>query len=82
MQGADKLLPSFGIAIRPTFPRNGRTNSMTRRVFASIARALRTKPTLDGVHFHIHSDGQPFVCDVDRCESPTLSAGEIDRARR
>jgi hypothetical protein len=53
---------------------------MTRRLTASIARALRTKPTHENVHFHLDSDGRPFVCDVDRCESPALSPGEIGLA--
>jgi hypothetical protein len=54
---------------------------MTRRIAASIARALRTKPTPENVHFHADSDGRPFVCDVDRCESPALSRGEVGLAR-
>jgi hypothetical protein len=55
---------------------------MTRRILASIARTWRAKANDQHVHFHLHSDGQPFVCDVDRCESPALSAGEVGRARR
>jgi hypothetical protein len=53
---------------------------MTRRIAASIARALRAKPTHDNVHFHVDSDGRPFVCDFDRCESPALSLVEVARS--
>jgi hypothetical protein len=53
---------------------------MTRRIAASIARALRTKPTHEHVHFHLDSDGRPFVCDIDRCDSPALSPGEVGLA--
>jgi hypothetical protein len=53
---------------------------MTRRLAASIARALRTRPSHENVHFHLDSDGRPFVCDVDRCESPALSPGEVGLA--
>jgi hypothetical protein len=54
---------------------------MTRRIASSIARALRTKPAHESVHFHVDSDGRPFVCDVNRCESPALSPGEVGLAR-
>jgi hypothetical protein len=54
---------------------------MTRRIAASIARALQAKQAHEPVHFHFDSDGRPFVCDVDRCESPVLSAGEVGLAR-
>jgi hypothetical protein len=50
---------------------------MTRRIAASLARALRSKPTHEEVHVHLDSDGRPFVCDVDRCESPALSPSEV-----
>lgn len=54
---------------------------MTRRLAASIARALRAEPAHERVHFHLDADGRPFVCDVDRCESPALSLGEIGPGR-
>jgi hypothetical protein len=54
---------------------------MTRRIAASIARALRTTRTHEHVHFHFDSNGRPFVCDVDRCESPAVSPDEVGLAR-
>jgi hypothetical protein len=54
--------------------------SMTRRIAASITRALRADPAHERVHFHLDGDGRPFVCDVDRCESPALSLSEAERA--
>lgn len=54
---------------------------MKRRSTRSIVRAVFAKPNHPNVHFHTDSSGRPFVCDVDRCESPSLSAGEIARGR-
>ena len=45
---------------------------MTRRIFASIARALRDEPTEDRVHFHSGEHGRPYVCGDPHCTSPSL----------
>jgi hypothetical protein len=50
---------------------------MKYRIAKSIALAVSAKPEREDVHFHLDSDGQPFVCDAARCESPALSHGEI-----
>jgi hypothetical protein len=50
---------------------------MTKRLARSIARALSPKPAREDVHFHLDSDGRPFVCDTARCESPALSHHEL-----
>ena len=50
---------------------------MKHRITQSIARAVSAKPKHEDVHFHLDSDGRPFVCDTARCESPALSHGEI-----
>jgi hypothetical protein len=50
---------------------------MTYRIARSIARVLPAKPTREDVHFHLDSDGRPFVCDTARCESPALSLQEV-----
>jgi hypothetical protein len=58
---------------------------MTSRIAASVVRVLGRvgRPmTHDDVHFHVDSDGWPFVCDYRRCESPGLTAGEAALARR
>jgi hypothetical protein len=52
---------------------------MTSRITTSIRRMLASAPTTEAVHFHLHHDGQPFVCDVDRCGSPALTLGEVER---
>ncbi len=48
----------------------------------SIRRALRPRrhpgEYAAPVHFHIGADGRPFVCDVVRCDSVSLSLREID----
>jgi hypothetical protein len=50
---------------------------MTLNITASIRRALRRGSDPDHhVHFHAGPDG-PYVCDFARCDSPTLSAGEV-----
>jgi hypothetical protein len=36
----------------------------------------------DHVHFHIGANGQPFVCDLDPCESPGITAREIGLSHR
>jgi hypothetical protein len=50
---------------------------MKYRIAKSIARAVSAKPEREDVHFHLDSDGRPFVCDDARCESPALSHGEV-----
>jgi hypothetical protein len=52
---------------------------MTSRIGVSIRRMLQAPPAPEGVHFHLRDDGQPFVCDVPRCESPGLNLGEVSR---
>jgi hypothetical protein len=55
---------------------------MISRITASLGRALRPAsiPTRDVVHFHLHHDGQPFVCDFNRCDSPALTLGDVESA--
>jgi hypothetical protein len=45
----------------------------------SIGRALRgsTRPSTELVHFHLGSDGRPFVCDVHACDSAAVTTGEL-----
>lgn len=50
---------------------------MKHRIAKSIARVVSTKSERESVHFHLDSDGRPFVCDAARCESPALSHGEL-----
>jgi hypothetical protein len=47
----------------------------------SIARAGSAKPEPEDVHFHLDSEGRPFVCDTPRCESPALSHSEVGSIR-
>ena len=56
---------------------------MTSEIAASVRRALRLTPTRmrDDVHFHLDTNGRPFVCDFHRCDSPSLSPGELGIAR-
>jgi len=37
--------------------------------------------TQDHVHFHAGSDGRPYVCDYQRCDSPGLTRGEVSLPR-
>ncbi|MGZ4173428.1 MAG: hypothetical protein ACXVQR_03005 [Solirubrobacteraceae bacterium] len=55
---------------------------MPSQIAASIARRLRADKSREKVHFHADSAGRPFVCDNDRCESPTLAPEEIGLGRR
>ena len=79
MQDASKLV----VTASPTrgdgaFPRHRKEHRMSLKFGASLRRALRverTSPTED-VHFHAR-DGRAYPCDVDRCESPHLTAREI-----
>jgi hypothetical protein len=52
---------------------------MTFGIATTIRRALRPhRRTADaGVHFHVGGDGHAFVCDLERCESPSLSLREV-----
>ena len=51
----------------------------TSKLKTSIGRALRgsVDPAHQAVHFHLSSDGRPFVCDVHACESAALTIGEL-----
>jgi hypothetical protein len=51
----------------------------TTKLKTSIGRALRgsVDPARQAVHFHLSSDGRPFVCDVDACDSAALTLGEL-----
>jgi hypothetical protein len=51
----------------------------TTTLKTSIGRLLRgsVDPARQAVHFHLSSDGRPFVCDVDACESAALTFGEL-----
>jgi hypothetical protein len=51
----------------------------TSKLRTSIGRALRgsADAARQPVHFHLSSDGRPFLCDVDRCESAALSLGDL-----
>jgi hypothetical protein len=51
---------------------------MTSKFRTTVRRMLTTSPTTAGVHFHIHRDGVPYVCDFARCESPGLSEHEVN----
>lgn len=50
---------------------------MKFRIAKSVARVVPAKPAHADVHFHLDSDGRPFVCDTARCESPALSHAEV-----
>ena len=56
----------------------------TSQLKTSIRRALRRSvdPSHQAVHFHLSSDGHPFVCDVDACESAALTLGELGVSHR
>jgi hypothetical protein len=53
---------------------------MKHRIAKSIARAVSAKPERVDVHFHLDSDGRPFVCDIARCESPRPLVSSKSRA--
>ncbi len=55
---------------------------MMLRLTDSIVRVLRGEPRQNQAHFHTGSDGRPYVCDYDRCESPSLSGPEVGLPRR
>jgi hypothetical protein len=52
----------------------------TAKLKTSIGRALRgsVDPANQAVHFHLSSDGRPFVCDFHACDSAALALGELD----
>jgi hypothetical protein len=45
----------------------------------TIGRTLRgsADPADQAVHFHLSSDGRPFVCDVHACNSAALTYGDL-----
>jgi hypothetical protein len=51
----------------------------TTKLKTSMRRALHRSvdPSHQTVHFHLSSDGHPFVCDVVACESAALTLGEL-----
>jgi hypothetical protein len=51
---------------------------MTSNIRARIRRVLNPSQTREAVHFHLGREGQPFVCDVSRCDSPALTLDELD----
>lgn len=57
---------------------------MTSMIATRVRRTLHLGPTVheDRVHFHIGANGQPFVCDLDRCESPGITPDEMGLNRR
>jgi hypothetical protein len=52
---------------------------MASKLKNSIGRALRvpTPDRTEPVHFHLASDGRPFVCDIHACDSAALTLGEL-----
>ena len=56
----------------------------TSKLKTSIGRALRgsVDPANQAVHFHLSSDGRPFVCDVDACDSAALTLTELRSLHR
>jgi hypothetical protein len=57
---------------------------MTSTIAAKVRRTLHRGRAVhqDNVHFHIGANGQPFVCDLDRCESPGITADDMGLSRR
>jgi hypothetical protein len=51
------------------------TSSLTR----SIRRMLTSRPRQAPLHFHLHRDGRPYVCDFARCESPALTLVDVEQ---
>jgi hypothetical protein len=51
----------------------------TLKLKTTIGRALRgsVHPANQAVHFHLSSDGRPFVCDLHACDSAALTLGEL-----
>lgn len=57
---------------------------MTSAIAARVRRTLQLGRAADHdhVHFHIGANGRPFVCDLDRCESPGITADDMGLSRR
>jgi hypothetical protein len=57
---------------------------MSLNITESIRRALRVERTasMEDVHFHAGAGGRLYACDVHRCESPHMTAGEIGHSPR
>jgi hypothetical protein len=51
---------------------------MTPKINARIRRMLVAPPAREAVHFHLHHDGRPFVCDFPRCDSPAFTLDDLD----
>ena len=51
----------------------------TSMLKTTIGRALRgsVEPAGQAVHFHLSSDGRPFICDFHACDSAALTMGEL-----
>jgi hypothetical protein len=64
-------------------PRHSERPLMTSTIAARVKRTLHLSPAVheDLVHFHIGANGQPFVCDLDRCESPGITPDDIGLSR-
>jgi hypothetical protein len=54
---------------------------MSLRLRAAFTAPSATTPDQD-VHFHAGSGGRIFACDIDRCESASLTVGEVARLPR
>jgi hypothetical protein len=57
---------------------------MTSRLRSALLRTIRprTSRPVDDVHFHLGGDGNPFVCDLQHCQSPALSLSDMGPAHR
>jgi hypothetical protein len=51
----------------------------TSKLKTMIGRTLSgsVDPAKQAVHFHLSSDGRPFVCDVHACDSAALTIGDL-----
>ena len=51
----------------------------TSKLKTAFGRTRRgsVDPSRQPVHFHLSSDGRPFVCDVHACESAALTISEL-----
>jgi hypothetical protein len=52
---------------------------MSLKIGTSLRRALRFEQAVqtEDVHFHSGPDGRVYPCDVDRCDSPHMTAHDI-----
>jgi hypothetical protein len=57
---------------------------MPSTIAARVRRTLHLSRAVqpDQVHFHIGANGRPFVCDLDPCESPGITADDMGLSRR